>query len=183
MNQVHRNALEDILSIHSLSDIITEIILIEKAKAKGKIPGSVLFGWILLLEECLEKINNTKPVSNIKSNTNDLSSLTLDEIAVLIYKDWKKVNRIQKKFGVEKSVIKDVRSHIKNGNKNGGYHSYNVKYWESIILIYPSTSKKQRTNVICHEKRHCEDKILEHTSVYGTEAPAYLAGYLGKMLI
>ena len=119
----------------------------------------------------------------IKKFKVDVYEWKITFIEVTSKKDWKKVNRIQKKFGVEKSVIKDVRSHIKNGNKNGGYHSYNVKYWESIILIYPSTSKKQRTKVICHEKRHCEDKILEHTSVYGTEAPAYLAGYLGKMLI
>jgi hypothetical protein len=103
-------------------------------------------------------------------------------IEITSKKDYKKVIPILKKFGCEKEIVKNTKFHIKNGSKNGGHHSYDTKYWESIILIYPSTSKKERMRVLCHEKRHCEDKILEELSVYGVEAPAYLAGYLAKKL-
>lgn len=119
----------------------------------------------------------------IKKFKVDVYEWKITFIEVTSKKDWKRVNKIQKKFGVERNIIKNTKKQIKGGSKNGGYHSYNTKYWESIILIYPSSSKTQRLKVLCHEKRHCEDIILEHLSVYGTEAPAYLAGYLAKKLL
>ena len=103
-------------------------------------------------------------------------------IEITSKKDWKKVNKIQKGFGVDKNTIKETRMHIKAGSKDGGLHSWN-RFRKSIILLYPSSSMRQRIKVICHEKRHCEDRILEHLRVYGVEAPAYLAGYLSKKLI
>ena len=98
-------------------------------------------------------------------------------------KDCKKIIHILKRFGVEKNVINEVRQNIKNGRENGGQHSYNRNIRESLILIYPCSSKKDRRGVIAHEKRHCEDVILQYFHIYDKEAASCLAGYLSEKLI
>ncbi len=103
-------------------------------------------------------------------------------IEVTSRKDWKKVFRIQKKFGVSKETIKETKQNIQRGCTDGGLHSWNG-FYESLIIIYRHTSKKQRTKVICHEKRHCENRILDHLSIYNNETEACLAGFLSKKLL
>lgn len=36
--------------------------------------------------------------------------------------------------------------------------------------------------VVNHEKRHIEDRILQHCGIDDIEAAAYLAGYLSKFI-
>jgi hypothetical protein len=119
----------------------------------------------------------------IKKIKIDVYEWKLTFIEITKKKDYKKVIPMLKKFGVLKKVVKQTKHHIKVGSMDGGHHSYKESHRKSIILIYPSTSKKKRINVIDHEKRHCEDIILNHLNIHDEEASACLAGYLGKYLM
>jgi len=87
-----------------------------------------------------------------------------------------------KKHGLSKAYIKDRLPHIKK-NHQGGDHVCNYNFRESIIVIYNCKSKKAKTNVVAHEKRHLEDSILTHWGINDREANATLAGYIAEMLL
>jgi hypothetical protein len=96
-------------------------------------------------------------------------------------KDWKRVKRELIKFRVTSEDLAQAKSDIYK--HNGGEHFYNIGRRESLILMYPMRSKKARTEMICHEKRHLENRIFEFCQMDDNEASAYLAGYLAKKLI
>jgi translation initiation factor IF-1 len=95
--------------------------------------------------------------------------------------DWKKVKKKLIKFGVPKEDIIEAKGNIKK--VNGGEHFYQVCRKESLILLYPMKSKKARTEMLCHEKRHLENRIFEFCQMDDNEASGYLAGYLGRKMI
>jgi len=97
-------------------------------------------------------------------------------------KDFKKVKKQLLSIGVSKDDLDYVKTNL--SRVNGGDHFYHSNRKESILILYRMTSKKQRINILCHEKRHLEDRIKEFCHLGGTIEPlGYLAGYLGKMLI
>jgi hypothetical protein len=98
-------------------------------------------------------------------------------------KDVPRTNRILKKFGVTKEDRLIVLKNIEDGMYDGGEHFYNTRQRKSIIFLYRITSQKSRKNILCHEKRHLEDRILNHCLVDDIESAAYLAGYLGEKLL
>ena len=101
-------------------------------------------------------------------------------IEVTSKKDSKKVHKIYKKFKVGKYDLKDITNIVKKGYVNGGRFSYDFSYQEGIIIIFKTTSKKERRKVLKHECRHCEDRILQHAHVEDIEASAYLAGFISE---
>jgi len=96
--------------------------------------------------------------------------------------DLSKARQIMNKFGVDKQTIKYNLENIKKNRKNGGTHSHDNYNRKSLIFILPSSSKRDRRNVLAHEKRHCEDNILEWFNIKDIEASAMLAGYLSEKL-
>jgi hypothetical protein len=66
---------------------------------------------------------------------------------------------------------------------NGGDHFFNGNKKASMIILYPMTSIKNRNSILCHEKRHMEDRILSFCRIDDLEAAAYLAGYLAKKML
>lgn len=75
--------------------------------------------------------------------------------------------------------IEGCSKYVADGYTNGGETYYNRSIKQVICIFYIMTSDEYRENVYSHEKRHVEDRILEHCSVNDMEASAYLAGFLG----
>lgn len=88
-----------------------------------------------------------------------------------------------KRFSIDEDEIDGITEQIKTGVTDGGWHYYNEGMRKSMIIVYPTTSIQSRINVICHEKRHCEDRILSVLNIKDIETSAYLAGFLAEKLI
>lgn len=84
------------------------------------------------------------------------------------------------KYKMGKEYIDDTRECITDGYRNGGETNWNSSTKRIICLFYECLSDTYRANVYSHEKRHIEDRILQHCKVEDIEASAYLAGYLGE---
>lgn len=96
-------------------------------------------------------------------------------------KDWKKVKKELVKFKCSSEDIIHAKANM--SKKNGGEHFYQLTRRESLLLLYPRDSKKSRNEVLCHEKRHIENRILAYCGIDDNEASAFLAGYLAKKLL
>ena len=75
--------------------------------------------------------------------------------------------------------IKGCEEYIDKGYSDGAETYYNRSIKKIICVFYLLTNEESCENVYSHEKRHIEDRILEHCSVNDIEASAYLAGFLG----
>lgn len=95
--------------------------------------------------------------------------------------DFERVKKELVKFKIKKDDIEYVREQMKR--KNGGEHFYQKERRESLVILYPMSSARMRMEVICHEKRHVEDRLLQRCCIDDVEAAAYIAGFLGKMMI
>jgi hypothetical protein len=92
--------------------------------------------------------------------------------------EFKKVIKIMKPINL---CLEDIK-YIKNNMKchDGGDYFYNTSNKKSVILIYPITSKRERRNVLEHEKRHLVDRILENCHIKDIETSAYLTGFISE---
>lgn len=84
---------------------------------------------------------------------------------------------------VDKELTKEVTNNINRRCYNGGSHYFYLMDRMSLILLYPVSSKEKRINVLCHEKRHVEDRILKYSNIDDIETAGYLAGFLAEELI
>ena len=121
-------------------------------------------------------------------------SIKIKKIKIPIY-DWT-VSLIELS---ESDTVEDVKKIIKRKDVDpffdeiikkielkvhfGGEHIYDPNKKESMILIYICKNKSQRNNILCHEKRHVEDRIIETCGLEGVESAAFIAGYLGEKLL
>lgn len=85
-------------------------------------------------------------------------------------------------FGCPEDDIDDEVGNLLNGRYNGGDTFRNMRQKKFLIVILPCTREKERRKVVGHEKRHIEDRILEHCAVNDIEAAAYLSGYLSQFI-
>ena len=117
----------------------------------------------------------------IKKFKVDIYDWDVKLIEVQSAKDFKKLLKELRKFKCSDEDIAIAKANIMK--KNGGDHFYQLSRRESLILLYKQDSKRIRNSVLCHEKRHLEDRILQYCFVDDIEAAGYLAGYLGEKLI
>ena len=96
--------------------------------------------------------------------------------------DKDEVNTILSNFIPNKEKIDEVLGYIEDGCMNGGDTFRNMLYKKFIVVLYPFEDVENRREVINHEKRHIEDRILEYCGIYDIEASAYLAGYISKFM-
>ena len=95
-----------------------------------------------------------------------------------------KPSKVTKECGsLTKADRKLISSNIKNEYIDGGVLYYNLSRRKFVIIVYMVTSKKNRIEIIGHEKRHVEDRLLNHCAVTDLEAAGYLSGWLAKKLI
>jgi len=95
-------------------------------------------------------------------------------------KDADAVCKYLAKEEISKENIEDVRERITDGYRDGGETNWDRSTKRIIVLFYEFLSDTSRANVYSHEKRHIEDRILQHCKVEDIEASAYLAGFLGE---
>jgi len=98
-------------------------------------------------------------------------------------KDLKAVIVKLSKLKMPHKIMVGIRDDIKDGATNGGHHWCHTYERKTIVLLYKTTSKRNRTHTIFHEKRHIEDRILHHLGIDDIEASAFLAGYIAEKLI
>lgn len=78
-----------------------------------------------------------------------------------------------------KEITKEITENVENEDTNGAILVSNDGWKRYTALFYPTTSFDHKVEVYAHEKRHLEDRILEHNEVHDMESSALLAGYLG----
>ena len=70
--------------------------------------------------------------------------------------------------------------YIERGCYNGGDTFYNFDLKAVCVVFYGFRSERSRQNVYSHEKRHIEDRIMQHNNVDDVESAGMLAGFLGE---
>lgn len=80
---------------------------------------------------------------------------------------------------LEKNELEELKNAISRGCFNGGDTWRNLEIRKFMIDFLTFSTKDKKTEVYNHEKRHLEDRILEHACVNDIEASAMLAGFLG----
>ena len=79
-------------------------------------------------------------------------------------------------------IIDEVLGYIEDGSMNGGDTFRNLLHRKFVVVLYPFKDVETRREVINHEKRHIEDRVLEYCGITDIEASAYLAGYISKFM-
>lgn len=92
------------------------------------------------------------------------------------------VNAILSNSFLQKESIDEVLGDIENESMNGGDTFRNLYHRKFVVVLYPFKDIETRREVINHEKRHIEDRILEHCGISDIESSAYLAGYISKFM-
>lgn len=82
----------------------------------------------------------------------------------------------------DESSISQVAEYIVNEDMNGGDTFRNMPMKQFIVVIYPCRDEQTRREIINHEKRHIEDRIIQYCGIDDIEASAYLAGYISKFM-
>lgn len=96
--------------------------------------------------------------------------------------DIRDVRKEMNKLNANEEQIEEVLDNIINDRIDGGETLRNLNLKKILIIIYRCSSERERRNVINHEKRHAEDRILEYIGINDIEAAAYLAGYLSEYI-
>lgn len=96
--------------------------------------------------------------------------------------DKAEVNTILSNIIPDKESIDEVLGYIEDGSMNGGDTFRNMGYKKFIVVLYPFKDVETRREIISHEKRHIEDRLLEYCGISDIEASAYLAGYISKFM-
>lgn len=78
----------------------------------------------------------------------------------------------------------DIQSVVTNIEKkcDGADTFRNLIERKFLMIIYHCQSIEKRREIINHEKRHIEDRILEYCGIDDIESAGYLAGYLSKFI-
>lgn len=98
-------------------------------------------------------------------------------------KDYNDLAKVVKSIRLDKEQSDRCLEIVKRDCVNGGDTIRQLNYRKIFCIIYRCTSDTIRKDIICHEKRHIEDRILEYFHVNDIESAGLLAGFLGlKML-
>lgn len=96
--------------------------------------------------------------------------------------DKDKAFQEMKNLKCNKEDMDEVVENIERECMNGGSTFRNLDMKQFLVIIHPCKNEQARRMVVNHEKRHIEDRILQHCEIDDIEAAAYLAGYLSKFI-
>lgn len=113
----------------------------------------------------------------------DIYSYTLYYIDMESYDNLDKVIKIYKRLKLGQENIDDLKTKAKNEAIGGATTFHKANSCQLVIVLYPQPSEERKIECIYHEKRHCEDFILDTLNIHDDEAAAYLAGYLARKLM
>ena len=98
--------------------------------------------------------------------------------------DKEAILRLMKRHRItEKDDIDYVMSNVDNKEydmRDGGDTFYRLIQREMVVIFYPFSSDEAREEVMGHEKRHVEDRLLSFLHVDDIESAGLLAGFLSK---
>lgn len=98
--------------------------------------------------------------------------------------DKEAILRLLKRHRItEKDDIDSVMDNVDNKQydmRDGGDTFYRLIQREMVVIFYPFSSDEAREEVMGHEKRHVEDRILKLFRIDDIETSALLAGFLSK---
>ena len=94
-------------------------------------------------------------------------------------KDADVVCKYLSKAGIDKEIVNDVKEKIEGCYVNGAETNWSQKRKRIICVFYEYLNDVDKANIYSHEKRHVEDRILQHCDVDDIEASGYFAGWLG----
>lgn len=98
--------------------------------------------------------------------------------------DKEAILRLMKRHRItEKDDIDYVMSNVDNKEydmRDGGDTFYRLIQREMVVIFYPFSSDEAREEVMGHEKRHVEDRLLNFLHVEDIESAGLLAGFLSK---
>ena len=97
--------------------------------------------------------------------------------------DAEDVRKFLQDFECTHEDLDFVYNNITEGCFNGGETFRNMKKRKFAAVFYLFSDELVRVNIICHEKRHIEDRLMEHIVVEDIEAAAYLAGFLAEKML
>lgn len=81
---------------------------------------------------------------------------------------------------LDDETVEEIKYNIENDYLDGGETNWNSSRKMIIAVFYKTTNNITRANIYSHEKRHIEDRILQHCKIDDMEAAAYLSGFLGE---
>jgi len=102
-------------------------------------------------------------------------------VVIIQIESKKDVNLLRKKlnnYGAQQEDIEELCNGTEYESRNGGMHMAGNKI--SVVVFYPFTNDKEKTNSVGHEKRHIEDEIIEKFNINCIESNALLAGFLSE---
>ena len=98
--------------------------------------------------------------------------------------DKEAILRLMKRHRItEKDDIDYVMSNVDNKEydmRDGGDTFYRLIQREMVVIFYPFSSDEAREEVMGHEKRHVEDRLLSFLHLDDIESAGLLAGFLSK---
>jgi len=97
-------------------------------------------------------------------------------------KDIPELRSILKKLEVVQEHIKEIVDEVKSEPVDAGFHVFYTGKRRSIVLLMGIASEKSRRNILAHEKRHLEDRIIEYCGLECRESFAYLSGEIAEYL-
>jgi len=119
----------------------------------------------------------------MKIKTVNIDVYDWEVVFVFISKSDKDINNFGKTNNLLKEDIEEINDKIAEESINGGITIFNT-HRVAFVILYSTTSKKQKINSLTHEIRHVVDKIMEYSNIEDWESPAYLTGYIsGEILI
>lgn len=92
--------------------------------------------------------------------------------------DLPKLLRFAKRIHLGEENIKEIKERVQRRDEGGATTFHRKSDCTLIVILYPQPTVYRREECMSHEKRHCEDYILEHLGINNHEAAAYLAGWL-----
>ncbi len=78
--------------------------------------------------------------------------------------------------------IRQIERYIELEYMNGGDTFRNMEKKRFLIILSQCEDEEKRREIINHEKRHVEDRLLGWVGINDIEASAYLAGYLSRYI-
>jgi len=121
----------------------------------------------------MKKININIPIFDWQLRVLDT---TKDDLKVDILKalSW---------ISPDQETLESINHSLETKAYDGGLHLWNIPQRRSLVLLYPYSSWEMRVNILAHEKRHVEDRILSSLYIDDVETAAYLSGYIAQKLI
>ena len=106
--------------------------------------------------------------------------IRIDLIQVENKEDANGVVRFMRAIKCNQEFIVELTENIKKGYVDGGETFRNFDLRKMLIIFYPMENEETRAEVYSHEKRHIEDRVMQHESVDDIESAGLLAGFLGR---